>query len=317
MDLISELPELAFASRLKRLSEQLMRDVNRIYQNLQVPFEARWFTLLYTLNQHSPMRITALAAVLRVTHTAINQSVAEMKEAGLASTSKNKEDERQCLVRITSYGKEVARKLEPVWQEIFDVTRELINCSGCDLLSGLREIENELKESSLYERVCLRLNGAYPGEIVIRPYSAKAKKYFKSLNVEWLNEYFTVEQTDLAILNDPRNKIIKPGGAILFACIGAEYAGTCALIRHPHDIFEAAKMAVSARYRGRGIGHLLMDAIIDKAKESGAQALYLRTNAALKAANHLYRKFGFRKIRQHPFRDDDYARSTYVMKLDL
>ena len=44
-DIIAELGELAFASRLKRLSDRLMRDVSRIYQQMDVDFEARWFSV--------------------------------------------------------------------------------------------------------------------------------------------------------------------------------------------------------------------------------------------------------------------------------
>ena len=41
METINELAELAFASRLKRLSERLMKDVSCLYHKLEVDFEAR------------------------------------------------------------------------------------------------------------------------------------------------------------------------------------------------------------------------------------------------------------------------------------
>ena len=36
MDIIQELGSLAFASRLKRISERLMKDVSRVYADLDV-----------------------------------------------------------------------------------------------------------------------------------------------------------------------------------------------------------------------------------------------------------------------------------------
>jgi hypothetical protein len=69
MDIITELAELAFASRLKRLSERLAKDVLLLYRKLDVDFEARWFSVLYTL---SPMAVTKLAQSLVLTHMAIN-----------------------------------------------------------------------------------------------------------------------------------------------------------------------------------------------------------------------------------------------------
>jgi len=73
LDTITELAELAFASRLKRLSERLMKDATRIYSKLNLDFESRWFTILYGLNKQGSMTITALAQTLRLTHPAVNQ----------------------------------------------------------------------------------------------------------------------------------------------------------------------------------------------------------------------------------------------------
>ena len=93
--------------------------------------------------------------------------------------------------------------------------------------------------------------------------------------------------------------------------------GTCALLRHRGGIFELAKMAVTKKYQGRGIGRKLIIAIISKAKALGASELYLQTNAKLKAANHLYGKLGFTKTTAAPYIKKNYERSTIVMKLDL
>lgn len=72
MDIITEFAELSFASRLKRLSERLSKDVLLLCRKLDVDFEARWFSILYTLDRQSPMAVTKLAQSLELTHTAIN-----------------------------------------------------------------------------------------------------------------------------------------------------------------------------------------------------------------------------------------------------
>ena len=88
MDIITELAELTFASRLKRLSERLMKEVSLLYKKLDVNFEARWFSIFYYLNLQSPKTITELAQSLRLTHTAVNQLTTEMIKAGLLISSK-------------------------------------------------------------------------------------------------------------------------------------------------------------------------------------------------------------------------------------
>ena len=178
--------------------------------------------------------------------------------------------------------------------------------SGFNFISGLEIIEHRLDERNMYERVWLRLKGSLPGDIEICEYSPAMKKYFKSLNYEWLKGYFTVEEADDRILSDPNSKIVKVGGAVLFACLGDEVVGTCALIRHKIGIYELAKMAVTKKYQGRGIGRKLLLAVIDKAKKFGASELYLRTNHKLEAANHLYNEIGFRKITDDPLASKKY-----------
>ena len=316
MDIITELAELAFASRLKRLSERLSKDVSLLYHKLDVDFEARWFSILYALNRKSPMAVTELAQALGLTHTAINQLAKEMIKKGLLHSLKGKKDERKRMIYLADKGKKVFNKLTPVWEEILVATKQLIESPGRDILAAIGEIEKQLDEHDMYERVWIRLKGQPPGEIEIREYSPALKKSFKSLNYEWLEKYFEVEKTDEKILSDPNGKIIKNGGAIFFACIEDNVVATVALIKHRDGALELAKMAVTKKFQGRGIGGKLMQAVIDRARELGAAELYLQTNTKLKAANHLYRKFGFKKTIKSPFDPSRYNRPTFVMKLD-
>lgn len=317
MDIITELSELAFATRLKRLSERLMKDVSHLYHKLDVNFEARWFSILYALNLQSRMSITDLAKSLRLTHTAINQLTTEMIKKGLIISSKGKKDERQRFLELSKKGKEVAAKLIPVWEEIRLATKELIESTSCDLLSVIAEIEHQLDEQDMFERVWIRLKGSPPNEIKICEYSPALKKYFKSLNCEWLEEYFEVEKEDDKILSDPNGKIIKTGGTIFFAYLGDEVVGTCALIKHRERTYELAKMAVTKKFQGRGIGRKLFQTVLGRANNIGVKELYLQTSPALKAANHLYNKFGFRRTGKNPLGKIKYNRPTFVMKLTL
>ncbi|MFH1197103.1 MAG: hypothetical protein V1720_15510 [bacterium] len=61
MDTIRELEELALATRLKRLSERLSKDISLVYKKSNIDFEARWFVLISSLIKESPQSITGLA----------------------------------------------------------------------------------------------------------------------------------------------------------------------------------------------------------------------------------------------------------------
>ena len=160
MDVLKQLGELAFASRLKRLSERLMKGVTRLYREHDVEFEGRWFPLLYTLSQHSPVSVTEMARFLGLTHPAINQLAAEMTAAGLLVSGKDPADERRRLLSLSEKGHRTAKLLQPLWDDIRLVTRQLIEASGPDILSALDRCERLLDQADIHERVTrLRQSG--------------------------------------------------------------------------------------------------------------------------------------------------------------
>jgi len=316
-DIIDELGPLAFASRLKRLGEKLQKDVSRVYRDLDVDFEARWFSILYALKKQSPMTITALARSLRLTHPAVNQLAGEMIKKRLLLTGKGKSDERQRLLRLSAKGSRVAVSLEPIWQEIRGATEELIEEAGSKLLPLISRIENLLDDRNMYQRVSARLADIQNNDLEILDYRPAWKKHFQALNLEWLQKDFTVEQEDREVLSDPNGRIIKPGGAILFARLEGKIVATCALRRHAEEIFELTKMAVASSHRRRKIGSILLAATIERARSLGAALIILETSPKLVCANGLYRKHGFRQTDMPLPGISRFKRKSITMALEL
>ncbi len=148
----------------------------------------------------------------------------------------------------------------------------------------------------------------------IVPYAPEHRNAFRDLNLEWIASYFEVEPEDRKVLGDPETHVLAPGGAILMALDGTEPIGTGALIPiGPHD-FELAKMAVTPRARGRGVGRRLCLALIELARSRGAHRLELLSQTTLAPAIALYRSLGFREI---PLGDVLYRRANIRMELPL
>lgn len=316
-DIVSELGELALATRLKRLSERLMKDVSRIYRDLDIDFEARWFSILYALVQRSPMTVTALARTLRLTHPAVNQLAGELIARKLLLSAKGKKDERQRLLRLSAKGRAMADRLAPVWDRIREATRELIDETGSDLIETIGKTERLLDLRDMYRRVTDRLPAWQGEDLEIVDYRPAWKKLFRALNIEWIEKQFVVEKADEEILSDPNGKIIKQGGAVLFARLHGRIVGTCALIPRFDGVFELAKMAVAPPFRGRNVGRRLTLAAIDRAGALGSSTLFVETSSKLEAANRLYEKIGFKRTAE-PFRGRSrYRRKSFTMTLDL
>ena len=134
--------------------------------------------------------------------------------------------------------------------------------------------------------------------VKIVAYSPKYRKAFKDLNEEWIGAFFKMEPSDHKALDNPEKYILENGGSILVALYGDQAVGVCALIKmnDPEFDFELAKMAVSPKVQGKGIGWLLGNAILEEAKRMGASTLYLESNTILEPAIQLYYKLGFQKI---------------------
>lgn len=294
MDLIKELGPLAFASRLKRLSEKLQKDVSKIYKEQSIEFEARWFPVLFALKRKKCLSVTAVANTLGLTHPAINQVAGVMIRRGLLSSSKDTEDERRRLLCLTPKGKETIKILEPIWDEITSATKELLETAGGDFLDYVEVIEKELEYESIYNRVKRGLKKRQFESIELDEYKSQYKKYFKTLNIEWLNFYFSVTKEDEKFLDNPGN-IIKTGGIILFAKINGSIIGTGSLLNHENGIYEIAKMAVEPKVRGKQAGKKLVLALIEKCRKLKAKKLYLLTSPKLEAAVKLYRHVGFKE----------------------
>jgi ribosomal protein S18 acetylase RimI-like enzyme len=147
------------------------------------------------------------------------------------------------------------------------------------------------------------------------PYSPELKSYFKVLNVEWLESYFSVTEEDDRLLSHPED-IIKEDGEILFVTMNERIVGTCALVWEGTDTMELIKMGVTHSARGKGAGDFLLTNAEEIARNKGAKILFLETAAVLEPAIGLYQKHGFKKTGEehiHP----KFGRKTFRMERKL
>ena len=149
-------------------------------------------------------------------------------------------------------------------------------------------------------------------EIKIIDFITEHQSFFETLNRQWIEIYFEMEAPDFKVLQDPQTYIIDEGGVVLFAETSCgEIVGTVALKAEDEDTFELAKMAVAEKERGRGIGRLLCEAAIERARARGAKKIVLYTNTILEPAIRLYRKLGFDEV---PAGETNYKRINLKME---
>ena len=317
MDLIDTLEELALASRLKRLSDRLMKDMAEIYREANADFQPRWFTVFMALDREDGQTITEIARQLNISHTAVNKIVTDMDRHGLVARKKDPADERRLRVSLTRKGRNTRRELDELWKGVKRANAELLDEAGVDLLGDIRKVENALDNRDMGNRMRQWVGLPERAQVRIVDYRPAYKKHFAALNYQWLQEDFAIEDIDRRMLEDPNGIILRRGGAIMFALHGEEIVGTCALLARPDKNVELVKMAVTPAFRGRGIGRLLTLHAIDRAKALGARRLVLATSPRLLVANVLYKSMGFRIIEEGPAEETEFERPSISMELTL
>lgn len=153
MDILRELGTFALASRMKRLVERLKAEASRVYRDRGIDFNDSWFLAAWVLSQHDDITASEMADRLGISRPAVSQMAAGMHRKGFITYERDSADGRRRRISLTESGRETVRALEPLWQDVGDVTSEMIVSSGVDLLTGLAGIEEALDELSLSERI--------------------------------------------------------------------------------------------------------------------------------------------------------------------
>ncbi len=149
----------------------------------------------------------------------------------------------------------------------------------------------------------------------IIPFQDEYTKYFRDLNLEWLEEYFCVEPHDAELLNHCKTEIIDRGGYIFFYQKEDQIVGTFALIKINQTVFELGKMAVTPSYQGQGIGQELLQFCKDFASRKHIKKIILYSNKSLENSIYLYKKYDFKEIEMEA--NKPYARGNIKMELSL
>ncbi len=317
MDIIQQLGELALGSRLRRLSERLAQDVAAIYSDLDLDYEPRWFPVYYLLLQKSPISICDAAQELGITHPMVSQIASEMVKRGVVLELRDENDKRKKMIALSEKGLSMSEKLAERWADVDAAAKEWTASTGFDVLAVLDRLEQALDAKSFQSRIQDHTRKRRWDAVTILDYDPHFKEDFKTINTEWIEQHFTLEEADRRILSNPETEIIEPGGHIFFARYKQEIVGTCALIRCSDGSYELAKMGVLEKARGLQIGKKLLAASIRKAKEDGVPYMTLETSSKLSTAIALYRKMGFVAIPFDPDHPSEFARADVRMKLDL
>lgn len=109
------------------------------------------------------------------------------------------------------------------------------------------------------------------------------------LTNSYLSSVLSVPSFFLFVAKDDSNNIIGAGSLIIFEMLSGKRA-------------TLEDLVVDESQRGKGIGKMLMNEMIKKAREEGVTYIDLTSRPKREAANHLYQSLGFEKRETNVYR---------------
>jgi DNA-binding MarR family transcriptional regulator len=160
MNLYQSLGYLVLGSRLRRMSETFLAEINRIYQNEGIEFDASWFPVFYLLSKNDSLSIKELSEQTEVSHPAASQLITNLKNRELVETTVCADDGRRQLVQFTDKGRELLKQILPVWDAISNSMSELAESDQeiGEVLPAISALENFFRAYNLSGKVSEKLN---------------------------------------------------------------------------------------------------------------------------------------------------------------
>lgn len=146
---------LFFGSRLRRISESFLADVNLVYKKHQIRFDAAWFPVFYMLSQKESLSIRDISEELEVSHSAASQLISKLQEKGLIKSTTDKTDGRKKTVGLTTKGQKLLKQVQPIWFALQKAMEDLLSESEHtgNLMKAITETEASFAKTSIFNRI--------------------------------------------------------------------------------------------------------------------------------------------------------------------
>ena len=312
---IEDLGYLSVGSQMRRIYEKLQIQADNVYEKVGLRFKSSWFPIYYTLST-SRRALTVMEITERIsyTRTTVKNVLRELERNRYVEIFSNPLDSRSKLIQLTTEGVELSEKVHPVWKEFQAELERIFQGEDKLFLKKLDEVNHSLQGRS-FENAVLKRHFKYSvrkakaeeyselGALMVRVYSRlkgfpspdEQPKYYELLRD--VGRLAQNKDVDLLVAVSEQGKI--GGGVVFFGDMRSYGSGGTATLEKKACGFRL--LAVDEEARGMGLGRLLTEYCIDKAKRKGARNMVIHTTKSMQLAWKMYERLGFRRAEDLDF----------------
>ncbi|PKV49383.1 MarR family transcriptional regulator [Aquimarina sp. MAR_2010_214] len=152
-DKLQEYAELGLGSRLKRLSEFVMKEIQVVYTSCHIDFDPYLFPIFKIIIDQGHTTTTDIQEKLHYTQPAITQALKKLMDKELVEYKIDTSDKRKKLFQLTKKGNETHQIMIPLWKIIDEQVKWLTEGTATSLIRHLTHLEDQLRKKSLSERI--------------------------------------------------------------------------------------------------------------------------------------------------------------------
>lgn len=279
--------------------------------HLASPFSLTEVRVLYELAHRTEPTASELARTLGLDAGYLSRILRHFTQRGLVRRSRSTSDGRNVHLQLTKKGERAFVPLEAkAGQAIASLLRPLPAKRQDTLLRAMRNVQSLLDA----ERNA-------PPRVTLRPHRPGDMGWIIHRHGALYHEEYGFDETFEALVAEIAAKFIREFDSKRERCwvaeVNGEIVGSVFLVRQSDDVAKLRLLLVEPNARGLGIGKRLVHECTRFALEVGYKRITLWTQSNLDAARTIYRREGYKLVREEPHHSFGCDLVAQTWELDL
>jgi DNA-binding MarR family transcriptional regulator/GNAT superfamily N-acetyltransferase len=250
--------------------------------------------IIFETNAQGQTTAAALARDLKIDPAYLSRIIKRFCKTGLMIASRDEKDGRRQFLQLTNLGQQRADHLISLARrDLASMVGDISTRDSRALKSALDKVERLLSRSETSEEPCI-LRAHRPGDM---GWIVESQASFYTAEFGW-NDYF--EALVAEVCANLLKNFNRQRERIWIAEQDAERVGSIVIADGGHNVAKLRLLYVDQAVRGSGLGRRLVEEATEFARNAGYTKISLWTNNNLDAARAIYRKTGFKLVREEP-----------------